>query len=987
MASVAALWRRWRTTALVASALFVVYSVAGFFVAPPLARSRLLRLCHETLGVEASIARVRTNPWTLRATVEAFEAHERGGGELVAFDELSVNLQASSLFRRAWVFKKIHLVAPRVAAVVGHDGRLNLGALAPDTAAPAEPAEEEGGIPRVIVREFALERGSMTFEDRQRATPFRTELGPVTLTLREFSTLPDRDGRLAFEATLESQARIGWEGIVAVNPLRSAGRLTVDNGRLGVLWRYRQDQLQFRLTDGRGDLALNYEVELGPAGLRARVHDGTLAVRDLVLRPLEQDVEALRVPNMTLEGIALEWPERRLSIADLRLGAPHIEVWVDPDGSVNQVRMSTLRGAPPEAEPAAPPAAATAEPGFQVSLGRLLIEDLSAAFEDRTLDPRFRAELRGLRFEAHDLTSEAGKTSPFELGFELASGGSAHAAGQLGLLPAFTIETSTRAERVSLLPLQPYLSQVARLGLDSADLSFDGRLTRNAGESLRWRGKAALENLSAEDRRARERLVGLGRGQVEDMLLDFGTGRVRVASLKLERPYAKLTIFADSTTNVGDVLAVEPAPSGASAAAATADTPSGSSTIEIGEVQIHDGSADFADLSLPLPFAAEIAALEGSISEMSTGGSSARVEAEGRVDEHGLVKVDGSLDFFAPSHRSDVGVAFRNVEMSRLSPYSRKFVGYAVESGRLSLDLRYRIEKRQLASENNIVIEQLTLGEKVESPDAPSLPVRLAVAMLKDRNGRIDLHIPVSGTLDDPEFSYRKLVWQAIRNVLTKVATAPFLALAKLIGAEGKDLEFVEFEPASSEIAPPAREKLEQLARALAERPELLLEVRGVFDEEIDAEALKNRKLDAEVAARVETLPPAAGDEPRLASESRRAALEALFTDRFAAEELSALVARHTAAPPAAEAAPGAAPPAPLLDLSAYLDALRARLVATETVGEAELVQLADARAGSISAFLTGTSAVPAERLQLLPSDRLKRGGDNWIRVKLALTS
>jgi hypothetical protein len=194
---------------------------------------------------------------------------------------------------------------------------------------------------------------------------------------------------------------------------------------------------------------------------------------------------------------------------------------------------------------------------------------------------------------------------------------------------------------------------------------------------------------------------------------------------------------------------------------------------------------------------------------------------------------------------------------------------------------------------------------------------------------------------------------------------------------EGKDLEFVEFAPASSEVAPPAREKLGQLAQALAERPELVLEVRGVFDEEIDAEEIKRLKLDAEIAARVEQL-PVSGDEPQLSSEGRRAALEALFVERLPAEELAALAARHTVPSEAG---------APTLDTGAYVDELRARLVATEATSEDELVQLADARASAISAFLASLGTVPPERVQVLESNRLKRGGDNWVRVKLALAS
>jgi uncharacterized protein involved in outer membrane biogenesis len=988
---------RQRKLLLVALGLFALYSVVGFFVVPPLARRYILRTFDETLGVEAQLDRVRTNPYTLRATLEGFRAHERSGGDLVAFDELTVNLQVSSLIRRAWVFKRIRLVAPRITVAVAEDGTLNLTALAPDEPAPPEePPAEEQGLPRLVVGTFELERGQVDLVDRTHATPFETRLGPASLVLSDFSTLPDREGRLAFEATFESSAHVTWEGTLAVNPIRSAGRLSIERGRVGLPWRYLQDRLRFRLTDGRYDLGLEYEAALEEAGVHTTVRGGTLAMRDLVFQPLEQDVEVLRVPELDLGGVGLEWPAGRLTIDSVRLAQPQVTLWLESDGSFVQGRMATLEDDPAAAAgaPAAPPP--VEEPSadsFSVEIGRLAIENLSGTFEDRAAAPPFRVEVQGLGLAAQQLGTEPGRASPFKLDLALASGGSAQFDGTLTMLPDFTIDAAAKLDAVSLVPLETYLAGVGRMKLHSAAVSLDGRLKSTPEERLHYRGKAALDELSIEDTRKGERLLGLGHGEAADALYELGRGRLRMASVTLVRPYTRLTIYEDQTTNVGDVFAEDTAPGESVPAAASApSSPSdeGGMLVEIGEVKIRDGSADFADLSLPLPFAAQIAALEGSISEISSAGSSARIDAEGRVDEHGLVKVEGSLDFFAPDRRSDLGVAFRNVEMSRLSPYSRKFVGYAVESGRLSYDLRYKLDNRTLASQNDIVIEQLTLGEKVDSPDAPNLPVRLAVAMLKDRNGRIDLDIPVSGTLDDPEFSYRKVVWQAIKNVLSKVATAPFLALGKLIGIEGKDLEFVEFAPASGEIAPPAREKLSQLAQALGERPELVLEVRGVFDEEIDAAELKRQKVDSAVEAKIATLPPAAGDEPRLASEARRTALEALFAERFSAVELAAVTAQFTQAPGVAAgdpsaAAAGAAPP---FDLSAYLDALHARIAETEAVPEADLTALADGRAAAIRDFLlSGELAVPAERITMLPSETLKRGGDNWVRVKLALTS
>ncbi len=187
---------------------------------------------------------------------------------------------------------------------------------------------------------------------------------------------------------------------------------------------------------------------------------------------------------------------------------------------------------------------------------------------------------------------------------------------------------------------------------------------------------------------------------------------------------------------------------------------------------------DFADYSLILPFGTRIHNLRGSIAGLSNRPDAVgQIELDGEVDDYGMARAVGHVELGNPTNSLDMRVQFRNVEMTRLTPYMATFAGRKIESGKLSLDLQYKIKQRQLQGENQVIMDKLTLGERVESPTAKDLPLDLAVALLQDSDGRIDLGLPVSGSLDDPEFSYGSLVWKAITNVLTKIVTAPFRAL------------------------------------------------------------------------------------------------------------------------------------------------------------------------------------------------------------------
>jgi hypothetical protein len=979
-------YRKWTLGVL---AFFVAYSIVGFWVVPAIVARRLPVVFEQELGLVAEVGRLRTNPYTLALVAEGFVLREPGGGELAGFDELLVNFQLSSLFRWAWTFKEIRLIRPRIDVILHEDGSVNLAALVPDAEEPGGAAsqDEPASIPRVLVHAFELVGGLARLEDRTRPTPFRTEAGPASFTLIRFSTLPEDSGELVLEAELESGARLRWRGTVGVNPVHSEGRIGLAAAHMPITERYLQDLFRFRIPDGRCDFETDYAFAVQGAETRLALSGGTLAVRDLLVTREEDAVEVLRLPELSVTGIGLEWPERAVAVREVALGGARLALWRNADGSLNVSQALERRSE--GAEPAEPPAADEAGSplaAWQLSLERLVLDDVAVTFEDRTVDPAFETGIGGLRVEVRELNNAPGSLFPITLAAGVETGGSFSAEGRVGVLPGPVIEAAVAVDRLSLLPLQAYVGELARLRIDSGLVSATGRLSSGAEEVARYRGDIELAEISVHDVRRNERLVALGRMGADDLLLELTRRRLRVPHVDLERPYGRVTIHEDGTTNVGDVFAGE-AGAGPAPSAAGSSTDGGSPlVVEIGEVRIHDGSADFADFSLPLPFASRIDSIEGHVSEMATGGSSARVELEGTVDEHGLARIEGSLDAFAPDRRSDMAVAFRNVEMRRLTPYASKFAGYEVEQGRLSLNLRYVLAERQLESQNEILIEELTLGEKVESADAPNLPVKLAVALLKDRNGRIELDIPVRGTLDDPEFAYGKLVWQAVRNVLTKVATAPFRALAGLVGSE-KDLEFVEFAAAAAEISPPAREKLEELARALAERPQLLLEVRGVFDPGIDAAAIRERKVEARVAERLAVAESKAA-EPELASDRQRAALEALFLEGFPPEALESLAARHSLARPPAEGQPALAEPAqPVLDLTAYLDALRERLVELQSVSEEELGQLADARSAALRGFLTADGGIAADRVRTGAGGPIagKDAGNEWVRLRLVL--
>jgi hypothetical protein len=400
-------------------------------------------------------------------------------------------------------------------------------------------------------------------------------------------------------------------------------------------------------------------------------------------------------------------------------------------------------------------------------------------------------------------------------------------------------------------------------------------------------------------------------------------------------------------------------------------------------VRIDGGEVDFSDLSLPLPFATRVHHVTGAITAIApdnAAGSSLKIE--GTVDEHGFAKADGFINTFDPIAYTDIKVNFRNIELTGLTPYSGKFMGYRIKQGKLSLGLEYNIKQAQLKADNKILLEQLHLGEKVESPDAVGLPIKLAIALLRDKYGNIDLDLSVHGDLNDPKVNTGALIWQALKKVIIKITTAPFRFLGNLIGiGGGEEMEFVEFEGGTARLTPPQHERLGNLAKGLAERPQLKLQVAGVYDKNIDTQAMRAQKFDTLVMTRL--VASANGDTATAraiasdpSSGRMQAVLETLMTESFGAKAVTDLRAERTIVPKEGGE--------PRLDMATYFQAMREKLTAAQVVTDDELKKLSASRATAIQGYMVETAKIPAERVEIIEPEVHDDKGE-WVRCKLTL--
>jgi len=384
--------------------------------------------------------------------------------------------------------------------------------------------------------------------------------------------------------------------------------------------------------------------------------------------------------------------------------------------------------------------------------------------------------------------------------------------------------------------------------------------------------------------------------------------------------------------------------------------------MRIKSVTISGGSALFADYSITPSFATGIVELEGAVTGLSSQPDSrAKVKLAGKVDRYAPVDITGAVNLLAAAKYTDVALNFRNMELTTFNPYSGKFAGYNISKGKLSTELRYKVENRQLDAQHHIVIDNLEFGDKTDSKDAAPIPMKLAVALLKDRQGVIDLQLPVGGSLDDPKFRLGPIIWKALLGLLTKVVTAPFAALGALFGG-GEELANVDFQPGSAELAASQVEQLTKLSQGLAERPQLRLDVPITLIADEDSKALAAATLYARV--------------PKLADAPDEAALRKRLTQLEALYKQSAKDA--PAYPEETKTENG-------IDWNARTEWIEARLQEGMQPDQPALEALARQRAQAVQSAVLANTAVAPERLFITTDRSASLTNDGKVRMELKL--
>ncbi len=595
---------------------------------------------------------------------------------------------------------------------------------------------------------------------------------------------------------------------------------------------------------------------------------GDVQARAWQLRASGNETAAFDFASLVVANTTVELGARSAKVGRVRLNGLRLNATRQTDGALDWTRLAGMsQGAAAAAKDSASRAQKNA---WKFALGDVQVNDGRIRGRDETTQPATQVAIDDLRLSLRGISNTGKERTTVTLHAGV-GGGSVDAKGWVRAVPlASNLELDV--QNVDVGTLRGYLHEYSGATLASASLwtkgqfQFDTPADPNSSPQLAFDGSARVTNMNVLDT-AGENLL---RWQSLDLngLKAAKRGpapEINLAKIVLSDFFARLILDREGKLNLGKVVKTtgtdgEPAGteraqsqsmppvnpvarSGTSLAVASASSEP-KPMIRIGGIEFVRGNVNYTDLFVRPNYSAILTQLDGTISAIASDVEKpAEVSVRGRVDNDAPVLLTGTINPLAPKFFLDIAASANGVELPRLTPYSVKYAGYPITKGKLSLDVRYHLENGELKAENHVFLDQLTFGDRVENTTATKLPVLLAVALLKNQDGEIDINLPISGSLSDPQFSIGGIIVRVIVNLLTKVITAPFSLLASAFGG-GPELSYLEFPPGIAQPKADQAKKLETIAKAMNARPALRLEILGRVDPVIDTEPLRQAKLD-----------------------------------------------------------------------------------------------------------------------------------------------
>ncbi|MBN3767222.1 DUF748 domain-containing protein [Burkholderia sp. Ac-20365] len=807
------------------------------------------------------------------------------------FDDISLDAPTVHLAReKNGVLSVQRTFAPAPAAA----------ASAPAVASGASGATAEAGKTEadkaappldLQIRHFALTGGTVEVQDEAASRPVSAGLNNLAVTLDDFSTLGKTPARYSLNTNVKNQPQgaLGVTGNLSLAAKTADAKIDLKSVQLPVLQPYLDTLTAAKVIDGtlsvQSSLTANWskdpvDLQVGQSQLDLQslkvaaagakqpavaIADGKVAVKRVDLTARKAELDSVDVTGLSLDAQRLK--DGTIDLAALA-GPPHAEV--HERTVIHAAKKATEEG-----------------PAWHYSIGALNLKDGAATFTDNTTPHPVKLAIKPLQLNVQNVSDDLSRALPVALQATVNGKGTLGVKGDVTATP-LKLAMKIDANRLDAAALEPYFGSKLNATIASALLNANGDVTfvqgdKSKGMHATYRGDAAIVDVRMIDKATSDPFAGwrsLALTGIKANYDERGGTDVDAAKVTFANFYGRVLLDAQGKLNLKDVVAHEtgapqsltrdqsskgkepiplgapaaseaqaaapaPAASGANATVTAATPPQSPVRLHFGQLVLQNGRVTYTDNFIKPNYTANLIAIQGTIGAFGTESKqSAPVDVSAKLAANGPITIRGSVNPLIAKPALDLTATAHGIELTNLTPYSAKYAGYPITKGKLNVDLHYQLANDQLTANNHIFIDQLTFGDHVDNDTATKLPVKLAISLLKNSRGEIDVDIPVSGSLSNPEFSVGGLIWHAVLNLLQKAVTAPFSLIAHAFGGSGEELGYVEFDAGSSTLSDASQKKLDTIVKVLNDKPSIRLDIIGRVDPAVDQPALRTVYVD-----------------------------------------------------------------------------------------------------------------------------------------------
>ncbi len=695
----------------------------------------------------------------------------------------------------------------------------------------------------VIIDKLRYVDGSVYYSDKNRITPFHTYVEDMNVFLDDFSSKPGENNGYYVKAVTQQGTSVGWKGQFSLSPLKSNGQVEISSN-LMLLSDYLYDQILLKINYGRLDLISQYDFKYSNKGGALRVNDLIAAIKNINISRKDNGKKVLAWETLEVNLAEFDLENKKLVIDRISSKGIYARLDIKKEMGLDFGGLFVFQNHVNENMEAESVLPTVMQKKWDVYIKDITNNDALFDIVDASIEPIANHNVRLEFLGINNLKLFENELALLEMKLNINNDGLVHVSGDIR--PASRmLNIQLNSELLEVKKFQPYINKFTRATIEDGLFSTNLQIKVDGGVSppaVLLQGDMGLKQFSLQDMKLKESFLIWDELNIKGIDFRYPEKKISVSEVVFDKPYLRLVVNENGKTNIQKIV-VNKESENANNVLNKANKKSNFQA-EIKNINIKNGKMDFSDYSLTPSFKAGVYQLKGTIQGLSSNQlSKAKVNLKGKIDKYAPVVISGDINPLTEDAFTKIKMSFKGIELTTFTPYSAKFAGYKIEKGKLTLGLDYHLSKNKLVAKNHVVLDQLTLGDRVESKDAINLPVKFALSLLRNANGVIDFNLPIQGNVDDPDFQYGNLVWDAMGNMLLGIVSSPFNALATLVEGDAKGLDYIVFQAGQATLLKSEKVKLELLTKALLQRPALYLEVAGVSSSLIDHDEIAYAKI------------------------------------------------------------------------------------------------------------------------------------------------